>query len=211
MTDKINKFFGKKLTKSRIIIGIAVIVVLFCSIWIVRALPKKDRIVCDELPKEKFVYAEDNYYAYQSGSDCSGYATAYVLRNIGKEAEGAELYKEFNTVFGHVALHNIVDRLKDYGVKAYAYHGDIETLKCRLNQGKPVIALVTIKLNSPNGLHYIAVVGYDEEYIYIADSSRPYTNTRDKQQYNRKLSYERFEEIWDTSIYPTNNVYIVIE
>lgn len=154
---------------------------------------------------------DDNYYAFQSGADCSGYAAAYVLRNQGFEVEGAELYEEFDRFFGYVAVHNIVDKLKEYEIKAHAYHGNMETLKCRLNQGKPVVALVTITIDRPNGLHYLAVVGYDEEYIYAADSTRPATNVYDKKQYNRKLTYEQFEEIWDTDIYPVNNVYIVVD
>ena len=60
-------------------------------------------------------------------------------------------------------------------------------------------------------MHYIAVVGYDEEYIYVADSTRPNTNIYDKKQYNRKLTYEQFEDIWSTGIYPVKNVYVTVD
>lgn len=201
---------GKR-AKMCMIIWCGIVLCAVCFIFVgIRLIPAKDRISNDQLPEQKYVYAEDNYYAFQFSSDCSGYATAYLLRNLGIAAEGVEVYEEFDKFLGYVAVHNIVDKLKDYGVKAHAYHGDIETLKCRLNQGNPVIALVTITVDRPNGLHYLAVVGYDEEYLYIADSTRPNTNIYDKKQYNRKLTYKQFEDIWDTNVYPVNNVYIAV-
>ena len=219
--------FGSKITKSdndkrerisryKKIIRVGIISVILMSIvcvttFLIKVVPAKDRISRGNLPEQIYVYSEDNYYAYQSGSDCSGYATAYILRNQGIKVEGPELYKEFDKFFGYVAVHNIVDKLKDYGIKAHAYHGNIENLKCRLDQGKPVVALVTISIDRPNGLHYIAVVGYDEEYIYVADSTRPNTNIYDKKQYNRKLTYEQFEDIWSTGIYPVKNVYVTVD
>ena len=53
--------------------------------------------------------------------------------------------------------------------------------------------------------------GYDKEYIYVADSTGPYTNIYGKKQYNRKLTYEEFEDLWNTHIYPVNNVYIAFD
>ncbi|MBO4980906.1 MAG: C39 family peptidase [Lachnospiraceae bacterium] len=206
----------ERITRYKKIVNMGIIFIIFMSIVCViifgiKVVPVKDRISCANLPEQIYVYSEDNYYAFQSGSDCSGYATAYILRNQGIDIEGEDLYKEFDKFFGYVAVHNIVDKLKEYDIKAYAYHGNIETLKCRLNQGKPVIALVTIAIDRSNGLHYFAIVGYDEEYIYVADSTKPYTNVYDKKQYNRKLTYEQFESIWNTSIYPVKNVYITVD
>ena len=196
---------------SRGIISIILMGIVCIIVFGIKVVPVKDQISCENLPEQIFVYSEDNYYAFQSGSECSGYATAYILRNQGIEIEGPDLYKEFDKSFGYVAVHNIVDKLKDYGIRTHAYHGNIETLKCRLNQGNPVIALVTITIDKPNGLHYFAIVGYDEEYLYVADSTGPYTNIYDKKQYNRKLTYEQFENIWNTSIYPVTNVYIAVD
>lgn len=209
--DKKEKIARYKKIINMGIISVILMTIVCVIIFGIKVVPVKDRISCDSLPEQIYVYAEDNYYAFQSGSDCSGYATAYILRNQGIEIEGADLYKEFDKFFGYVAVHNIVDKLKEYDIKAHAYHGNIETLKCRLNQGKPVIALVTITIDRPNGLHYFTIVGYDEEYIYVADSTSLYTNIYNKKQYNRKLTYEQFENIWNTSIYPVNNVYITID
>ncbi len=209
--DKPERIIRYKKTKKVSIIAVVLMSMVCLITFLVKVVPAKDRISRENLPEQIYVYSEDNYYAYQSGSDCSGYATAYILRNQGIKVEGPELYKEFDKFFGYVAVHNIVDKLKDYGIKAHAYHGNIENLKCRLNQGKPVVALVTISIDRPNGLHYIAVVGYDEEYIYIADSTRQNSNIHDKNQYNRKLTYEQFEDIWSTDIYPVKNVYVTVD
>ncbi|MGN0431072.1 MAG: C39 family peptidase [Lachnospiraceae bacterium] len=189
-----------------------VIAVVGCfGIFYIRIVPFKDYAYTDNLPESIFVYSEDNYYAYQSGADCAGYATAYVLRNEGIEAEGEDIYKNMDTFCGRVAVHNVIDELKKYAITARAYHGNIDTLKYRISEGKPVIALVTITLGSHKGLHYFVVVGYDSEYIYVADSTAPKTNIYNKQQYNRRLTYTEFEELWKTNIYPVNNIYIVID
>ena len=47
--------------------------------------------------------------------------------------------------------------------------------------------------------------------IYIADSTRQNSNIHDKNQYNRKLTYEQFEDIWSTDIYPVKNVYVTVD
>lgn len=202
---------GNKKIKRIVVPGLIVVVVGLVIIFLVKVMPLKDFTDTENLPETMFVYSEENRYAYQGGKDCSGYATAYVLRNEGIEANGKEIYKGMDTFFGEVAVHNIIDKFKEYDIKAKAYYGTIDTLKSRINQGKPVIALVTITLGTHKGLHYLVVVGYDSEYIYVADSTSSKANIFDKQQYNRKLTYGEFEELWETNIYPVNNIYIVIE
>lgn len=207
---KKRKLYTIKKKLSGGVIGVVVSVLCISGLytWLV---PERDRIATANLPETRFVYAEDNYCAYQSGKDCSGYATAYGLRNEGIAANGAEIYREMHTFFGRVAVHNVVAGLKSYNLKATAYHGTIETLKARINAGKPVIALVTVTLDNSTGLHYLTVVGYDEQYIYVSDSTSPKANVFNVRQYNRKLTYTEFEGLWKTNIYPVNNIYIAIE
>lgn len=207
--DRINPATYKKIKRISVFALIAVIFGCVGAAYI-RIIPLKDHIEAGNVPESKFVYSQDNYYACQSGEDCSGYSTAYILREHGIEADGSAVYKGMDTFFGRVALHNVVDELKEYDIKSKAYHGNIATLKSRINEGKPVIALVTITLGTHTGLHYVVVVGYDSEYIYLADSTKSKTNNYDKQQYNRKVTYKEFEELWKTNIYPVNNIYIVV-
>lgn len=209
-TDRYNLAKYKMIRKISVLALMTAIVGCFVILYI-KIVPSRDYVYTNNLPESIFVYSEGNYYAYQSGEDCAGYATAYVLRNEGIEADGKEIYKNMGTFGGRVAVHNIIDELKKYDITATAYYGDIDTLKSRISEGKPVIALVTITLGSHVGLHYFVVIGYDSEYIYVADSTAPKTNVYGQQQYNRKLTYAEFEELWKTNIYPVNNIYIVID
>ena len=81
----------------------------------------------------------------------------------------------------------------------------MDTMKARLSDGVPVIAFVSI----PGDTHYTVVVGYDENFVYLADSISDDSNA-DGDWYNRKLSVREFEEIWTTTMYPVKNIYIVV-
>jgi len=74
-----------------------------------------------------------------------------------------------------------------------------------------VIAFINIVQGNTIGKHYVAVVGYDDTYFYLADSTGRATNVPGVRGYNRKLSYEEFGNLWKTGVYPVNNIYIVIE
>lgn len=74
-------------------------------------------------------------------------------------------------------------------------------LRQRLCAGVPIIAFVAI----PNDTHYVVVVGYDADYLYLADSL-----AAEGAPYNRKLSIEEFERVWKTKTLLPDNIYIVI-
>ena len=144
------KIIGKKKIIGMVIISVILMSIVCVIILGIKVIPAKDQISCANLPEQIYVYSEDNYYAFQSGAECSGYATAYILRNQGIKVEGPELYKEFDKFFGYVAVHNIVDKLKDYGIKAHAYHGNIENLKWRI---LPTLLLRKLNTTSKGNLH----------------------------------------------------------
>lgn len=184
-------------------IGISLLVaaaIAVCAFW----LPKKDTAAAEDVPAE-WMAGSGSYIAYQSGNACSAYASAYVLRYLGVETDGEALYPEIKRVFGFVPVTSVVALFRQYGFAAQSYYGDINTLKKRLSEGVPVIAFI----RAGNDTHYVAVVGYDEEYIYLADSIEGNANA-DGGVYNRRLRLAEFEEIWKTSAYPMNNVYVVI-
>lgn len=84
------------------------------------------------------------------------------------------------------------------------YHGDVTSLKQRLTAGVPVIAFVSI----PGDTHYLAVVGYDAQYLYLADSL---AQTADSSAaYNRRLTTAEFEAIWHTATPLSDNIYVVV-
>lgn len=188
-----------------IILG-AILVILF-AIWSVT--PREDTIDTSDLPTSFMIESDTNFVEYQTGKDCAGYATAYVLRHLGEEVEGRHLYKEMSFKVGKgVALGGVRKAFADYGYDATSYTGTLDTMKKRLTMGKPIVAFVTI---GEIGRHYVVVVGYDEEYIYLADSTGAAKNIFQNNWMNRKVTYEEFEQLWQTNIYPVNNIYTVVE
>lgn len=168
-------------------------------------LPLKDNIQIVDLPLEFSIDAVNHYIDFQTDNECSAYASAYVMRHFGEQITGAELYGDIRRMFGFVPVSSVVSLFRNHGYTAKAYHGDIGTMKQRLVSGVPVIAFTRI----PNDTHYVVIVGYDENFIYLADSISAHTNANGG-WYNRKLGTAEFEEIWRTNMYPVENIYIVI-
>jgi hypothetical protein len=198
--------------KRWLFLGVFTIIIIVSIIILIRVMPRKDRISTNNLPASYLIKDENNYIAFQSRGDCSGYATAFTIRHFGIDAEGPKVYDESSQFFGAVALHNIVKTLDQYGLKGKKYYGSIDTLKAELNKGNPVIALVKNYAKYDNVLHYVAVVGYDEKYIYIVDSANPLTNITNNKYYDRRELYDNFEKVWKTNCYPfVSHCYIVVE
>lgn len=177
--------------------------------FIYSCTPKPDEISISELPESYMIINKENYVQFQDGLDCGGYATAYVLRHLGEDIQGDELYSKMSYKVGRgVSLRGIRKAFKDYGYQAESYTGTIDTLKMQLQKGNPVVAFVTI---NKDGEHYAAVVGWDKNFIYLADSTGSASNTVGCLQYNRRVTYEQFEKLWKTHSYPVQNIYTVVE
>ena len=99
---------------------------------------------------------------------------------------------------------NYVDAQTEGNCAAYAAAYVLRHLG-EQTDGVPVIVFVDI----PNDTHYVAVVGYDGQYVYLADSLAENRNA-DEKQYNRKLTTEEFESIWKTDTPFSENIYIVV-
>jgi uncharacterized protein YvpB len=87
--------------------------------------------------------------------------------------------------------------LKQHGFKATIHIGNIANLKKEVSTGSPVIVFIKVFRNK-SYLHYVPVVGYDEENFYIAESLEFLINTSDL-NYNRKISVSDFKKLWNTS------------
>lgn len=191
------------------------IIILICTLlalavigilWFFRMLPPKDTIQTAALPQRFLIDSGRNYIDQQTGNDCSAYAAAFVMRHLGNQITGLELYGDIRRIFGFVPVHHVVSLFQNYGYHVKAYHGDIDTMKKRLTNGVPVIAFVSI----PGDTHYTVIVGYDEDFIYLVDSIPDYSDAEGG-WYNRRLGTNEFEEIWKTDMYPVKNIYIVVE
>ena len=142
---------------------------------------------------------QNNRIDFQNNTECTAFSTAYLLRHFGIEAEGDALYTHFpsKTRAGNVYPKGIRTVLRNKGFKTNYYKGTINTLKYEVSKGTPVIVFIKVQ-NDSNNLHFVPVVGYDEEYIYLAESLKHRVNCEDVQKrYNRKVPIHEFKKLWN--------------
>lgn len=162
----------------------------------------------------QFVIAKPNRIDFQSGNECSAFSSAYVLRHWNIEKSGDDLYKEISDKHklkdGCVYPKGIPKLLSQYGFHAVYYTGNINALKNEVRKGNPVIVMIRT-YKDKNWLHFVPVVGYDKQYIFIADSLAELANCNE-QYYNRRLAIRDFKKLWNTSMLKMpfyRNTYIV--
>lgn len=206
MWKKYNKRMRKTLKIFIIIFALFFIALSAFMIYASVLTPKFDKINID-YGQDSYFIANTTYIAYQEGNECSAYATAYALRCLDLDITGDELYPQMKRSFGMMTVSSIVKTAESKGHSAKAYHGNIQTLKKRIEGGLPIICLIT----NGNDTHYVVAVGYDVNYVYLVDSIRENANVTDSELYNRKVWTQEFEKLWNNNFYMANNIYIVIE
>lgn len=183
-----------------------VLLVTAASGFLLYMNPPEDDVDFFDYPTEFFCKTEDNRIDHQTDRKCSAYAAAYLLRYMGENVSGEEVYPEVKRIFGFVPADSVANVFRERGYQAKACHGDIDTLKQRLTSGNPIIVFIRI----PGDTHYAVVVGYDEQCVYLADSLIENAGTSNA-RYNRILTTEEFENVWKNGTFPFDNVYIVVE
>ncbi|GGO08308.1 cysteine peptidase family C39 domain-containing protein [Saccharibacillus kuerlensis] len=164
-----------------------------------RAWPQKDPISGGDIP-ESYMIPGSNRIDYQGRRDCAAFSSAYVLRHLGMEADGSELYKSYprKLLDGTVDPKGILVLFRQLGYEASFYQGDAETLKRQIGRGVPVILFIKTIPNKRH-LHFVPVVGYDRENFYLAESLEHKAND-DGPNHNRKLPIAELESIWRTNL-----------
>ena len=149
--------------------------------------------------QEKFMSTDPNHIDYQQGPKCAGFSTAYVMRADGMEADGESNYANigFKLGDGVVMPSTLRGFMKRKGYKVSYCTGNIEEVKNELVKGRRVIAFIKTDMVN-RWLHFIPVVGFDSEYIYIADSMKESENSENNGIWNRKLTYKEFDRLWNT-------------
>ena len=191
------------------IINTIIITCLLDGLIIGFAMPVKRRQY-----KREFMLKTPNRFDYQGGTECSGFSSAYVLRSFGIEADGREFYAKIpHKIPGGAVLPGVLRKeLGKYGLKARYVKGSLETLKADLSEGKRIIVFIRTRTDK-RWLHYVPIVGYDEDNVYIAESMNSLVNCEGAHS-NRMLSNEEFLKFWDTrEVYMPfyQNTYLVIE
>lgn len=148
----------------------------------------------------RFMVPKENRIDMQSGNSCAGYATAYVLRHYDIPADGDDIYMNMpdKMANGYVYPKEIKRMFEKYGFHAKYCAGNINALKYEVSKGNPVIVLIKVR-KGKNWLHYVPVVGYDEDNFLLAESFAELVNCSEK-AYNRKVSYKDFKALWNTSM-----------
>ena len=163
-----------------------------------------------------YLIQQNNRIDFQNNTECAAFSTAYLLRHFGMEAEGKALYTHFpsKTKAGTVYPKGIRSVLRKNGFKTNYYKGNINTLKYEVSKGTPVIVFIKVQKDR-NNLHFVPVVGYDAEYIYLAESLKHRVNCEDNQKhYNRKVPIHEFKKLWNIKSFRIpfySNTYITVD
>ncbi|MRN53757.1 C39 family peptidase [Paenibacillus monticola] len=172
-------------------------------------LPSKDFISTIAIPNS-YVIQSSNRMDIQHNYECAAFSSAYVLRHFGMKSDGNKLYKDYPRKLydGTVTPKGILLFFKKHGYNAFFCSGNVDTLKKQVNLGIPVIAFIRV-LPDQRNLHFVPVVGYDDEYFYLADSLEHTINCYET-CYNRKVLIRDFETLCKTWVPFCKNTYIVI-
>lgn len=173
------------------------------DIW-AQTLPKNDPL--DIAYNESYFVESKSYFEKQERGQCAGFSSAYVLRVLGNQVSGSETYQRLGHKFsnGYVMPQALLDLFDEYHYDAVMFRGDLERLKTRLNYGNPVIVLLG---HFVSWQHYVTVVGYDKDHIFLYDSNRDTDNSKG---YNRMMTNTEFLSQWKNEIPLFNQIYFVV-
>ena len=152
--------------------------------------------------QKQFFVKGQNRIDIQPQYECSAFASAYLLRHHGREADGNVLYEEMpqKTKEGYVYPKGIVQMLSRYGIRVKYCAGNFKALKREICKGAPVIVMLRTRVGE-RYLHFVPVVGYDEENVYLAESIKEFANCGEGEEvYNRKVGNAEFMKLWNTSM-----------
>lgn len=163
---------------------------------------------------ERFVITKENRIDMQKGFQCSAFSTAYVLRHFDMEVDGGTLYSVMphKMKSGYVYPKGVYDMLRSYGIKVKYCRGNLNALKVDLQKGNPVIVMIRVQKDK-DWLHYVPVVGFDEEHVFLAESLSELINCKNV-LYNRRLRNEEFLQLWNTAMLKQpfyKNTYFVVK
>lgn len=198
------------MSKKKWLVVVIIICILAGAIYILSPFPKSDSI--SFATQKKFNVPIYTDFELQGKNQCAAYSTAFVLRNLGKQAKGSEVYSKIPfkiPISGYVLPKGLISYLQSQGLRPIIYKGDLSSLKARLVQGNaPVIVLVG------NGLfwqHYMTLVGFDDDKseLYFVDSNRVNDENAELPG-NRTMTNDYFIKWWSNGLPVFNHVYITV-
>ena len=195
------------MSKRKILIIISCIFLAIAGIRILPAIYTTRETVADkEVPKEYFIDTADDPIEGHLPTRNAACVVAYVMRYCGDQVQGNEIYVDIDSHIGRILPCDLVRFFHDKGYQAKAYHGDLSTLKIRLNEGVPIIVCI----RDGKSTHYAVLVGYDEDRLYLADPNTDNVYDANK-PYNRVVENEEFQNIWKSDFLVSDHVYIAVK
>lgn len=169
-------------------------------------LPKTEKNKNVDIPNSYFVDLKDNSVYLQGYNQCGAYSSSFVLRNLGVEVYGEEIYQSMSPKMknGYLMPDALIKLFKKFGYKAVLKKGDLDDLKSELVKGRPVIVVIG---KGFDWQHYVVVTGYDKNSIYTVDS----LVSKGSFTYNKKYSNENFLKLWKNNLPIFNSLYIGVE
>lgn len=137
----------------------------------------------------------------QTDFKCSAFSCAYVMRHWGNEAYGDSIYGEipYKMADGYVYPKGILSYLRDNGYEVGYHIGNLAALKNEIYGGHPAIVMIRIRPDR-DWLHYVPVVGYTTDSIYVAESISELCNSYGH-SHTRSIATAEFERLWNTSAF----------
>lgn len=192
-----------------VVIGYFVIVTIVDANLMGLATPS----FASRLKKKSFSIYDSTRVDMQTGFKCSAFSSAYVLRHFGTDAHGDSIYEEMPDKMndGYVFPKGILSLLASKGYDTEYHIGNLIALKNAVASGNPAIVMIKIR-SDKEWLHYVPVVGYTPDSLYIAESLSYLCNTTGA-NYTRSVSTEDFTTLWNTSAFKMplyRNTFIVV-
>ena len=148
---------------------------------------------------ESYMIIDSTRVDPQTGFKCSAFSSAYVMRHFGNEVNGDSIYELMpeKMTDGYVYPKGILKFFKKENFKVAYNMGNIVSLKNSIAKGHPVIVMIKIQPDK-DWLHYVPIVGYSPDSVYVAESIPELCNSRGP-NYSRTISTEEFKVLWNTS------------
>ncbi len=150
------------------------------------------------IEKTSFLIEDSTRTDLQEGFKCSAFSCAYLLRHRGINVHGDSIYEIMPNKMdnGYVYPKGIISFLERNNFTVGYYTGNIAALKNEIAKGNPAIVMIKIRPDK-DWLHYVPVIGYSADSLFIAESIPELCNVKGK-KYNRSISNKDFEVLWNT-------------
>jgi hypothetical protein len=178
--------------------------IIVLTILVSEFIRDSSEIFVPKFPQEFFIKWQ-SYFIQPDSISCGPTAAAMLLDHYGiheeildvKQRTGTVLISYYEKEIGVTFPYKITETLNSYGLKVRQKVGTLAELKNQISKNHPCIVL----LRSHNcGWHYLIVVGYNQEYMILADPGDGYLKVMQQDTFNYCWNWE--ESIYEEYVPP---------